>query len=65
MTYDTFLTQLSKPASRALLYHDITSFERLAALTEKQVLSLHGIGPASLPTMRKALAEVQLAFHVG
>lgn len=62
MTYEQFLVTLSKPAKRALLYNDIDSFERLAALTEKEVLDFHGIGLASLPKMNEALSDQGLKF---
>lgn len=62
MTYEQFLTTLSKPASRALLHHGIDSFEKLAALTEKEVLNFHGVGPASLLPFNAALAALDLHF---
>ncbi len=62
LTYEQFLGTLSKPASRALLRHGIDSFEKLAALTEKEVLDFHGVGPASLPYFNDALAALNLHF---
>lgn len=62
MTFEQFLATLSKPASRALPHYGIDSFEKLAALTEKEVLAFHGIGPASLPRFKEALSTKGLAF---
>jgi len=57
-----FLALLSSPARNALLHYQIDTIEKLSALTEKEVLSLHGIGKASLPILRKSLAERGLTF---
>ena len=57
-----FMTILSAPARRALENAGINSVEKLSAYTEKQILHLHGMGPASLPLLRVALKEAQLSF---
>lgn len=57
-----FLARLSSPARNALIYEGITTLEQLAQHTEKEILKLHGIGPASMPTMRAALEEKGLSF---
>lgn len=59
----SFLSQLSNPARSALEYHGITSLELLSAYTEKEILKLHGIGPASLPSLRASLEEAGLSFR--
>jgi hypothetical protein len=59
---DGFLAELSAPARRALLNNGITGIKELASLTEKQVLDFHGLGPASLPKLRKALRKAGLRF---
>ena len=59
----SFLSQLSNPARNALEYHGITSLELLSKYTEKEILKLHGIGPASLPKLRASLEEAGLSFH--
>lgn len=53
-----FLVQLSAPARRAL----ISTLEELSKYSEKEILQLHGMGPASLPKLRDALATEGLAF---
>lgn len=59
---DGFLSRLSAPARNALTAQGITTTERLAGHTEKEILKLHGIGKASLPVFRKALADAGLSF---
>jgi DNA-directed RNA polymerase alpha subunit len=60
---DEFLSGLSAPARNALQHAGITSLETLAQHTEKEILKLHGMGPASMPTLRQALQAEKLAFR--
>lgn len=57
-----FLSLLSAPARRALETAGITTLSELAKHTEKEILKLHGMGPASMPVLRKALEERGLVF---
>ncbi|WP_422657559.1 RNA polymerase alpha subunit C-terminal domain-containing protein [Paenibacillus sp. EC2-1] len=57
-----FLSLLSAPARRALEHHGITSLQELSTYSEKEILQLHGMGPASLPKLRAALQEKGLTF---
>ncbi|WP_410989622.1 RNA polymerase alpha subunit C-terminal domain-containing protein [Bacillus cereus] len=57
-----FLSLLSAPARRALEYRGIQTVEELSKYSEKEILKLHGMGPASLPKLRKALEESGLSF---
>ncbi|WP_238457398.1 hypothetical protein [Alkalihalophilus pseudofirmus] len=57
-----FLSKLSSPARSALLHEGIDTLPKLSSYTEKEILKLHGVGPASLPTMRTSLEEEGLAF---
>lgn len=59
---DNFLGELSSPARSALEYEGITTPEQLAQYSEKEILSLHGMGPASMPTLKKVLASNNLKF---
>lgn len=59
---DNFLRDLSSPARSALEYEGITTLEKLSKYTGKEILKLHGMGPASMPTLRKALASNNLKF---
>jgi DNA-directed RNA polymerase alpha subunit len=57
-----FLSKLSSPARNALVHEGIDTLEKLSKYTEKEILKIHGIGPASLPIMRTSLEEEGLAF---
>ncbi|GGE83698.1 RNA polymerase alpha subunit C-terminal domain-containing protein [Priestia taiwanensis] len=59
---DGFLSKLSSPARNALEHEGITTLERLSRYTEKEILRLHGMGPASMPKLRASLEEVGLSF---
>lgn len=57
-----FLSKLSAPARNALVFEGIDTLEKLSNYTEKEILKLHGVGPASLPIMRTSLEEEGLSF---
>ncbi|EWG12869.1 RNA polymerase alpha subunit C-terminal domain-containing protein [Cytobacillus firmus] len=57
-----FLSKLSAPARNALVFEGIDTLEKLSNYTEKEILKLHGIGPASLPIMRTSLEKEGLSF---
>jgi hypothetical protein len=57
-----FLSLLGAPARRALENKGIVSLQQLAACTEKEILSLHGMGPSTLPILKKALKKKKLSF---
>ena len=56
--------KLGKPAQRALANAGIKTLEELSKLTESEFLKLHGVGKASLPTVKAAMAEKGLSFAV-
>lgn len=58
-----FLAQLSNPARSALEHAGITTLAKLARHSEKEILNLHGVGPASLPTLRQVLKDAGLVFR--
>ncbi|RTR26751.1 hypothetical protein EKG37_20820 [Robertmurraya yapensis] len=58
-----FLAKLSSPARNALVHEGIDTLQQLSQYTEKEILKLHGIGPVSLPNLRKSLAEEGLSFR--
>lgn len=60
---DSFLSTLSAPARRALEANGITTIKKLAKLSEGQVLAFHGMGPGSLPKLKKALQAEGLSFQ--
>jgi hypothetical protein len=53
---------LSRPARGAFAAAGITSLEQIAALTEADILKLHGVGPKTIPTLRSALEARGLTF---
>jgi DNA-directed RNA polymerase alpha subunit len=57
-----FLTLLSAPARRALENNGITSLKQLSKFSEAEILKFHGMGKASLPKLKSALAEKGLSF---
>ncbi|WP_199173176.1 RNA polymerase alpha subunit C-terminal domain-containing protein [Sporosarcina sp. P2] len=57
-----FLSKLSSPARNALVHNGIDTLQKLSKYTEKEILKIHGIGPASLPIMRTFLEEEGLSF---
>jgi uncharacterized protein YdhG (YjbR/CyaY superfamily) len=57
---DGWKAGLAAPARRALEHAGIRSLQELALCTEKELLALHGFGPATLPMLRKALKAAGL-----
>ncbi|KQL36029.1 RNA polymerase alpha subunit C-terminal domain-containing protein [Psychrobacillus sp. FJAT-21963] len=57
-----FLSKLSSPAKNALVHEGINTLQELSKYTEKEILKIHGIGPASLPIMRTSLEGEGLSF---
>ena len=58
-----FLSLLSAPARRALEHAGIKTLDQLATQTEAEILKLHGMGPVSMPKLRKALESNGLSFR--
>ncbi|MEO6524888.1 MAG: DNA-directed RNA polymerase subunit alpha C-terminal domain-containing protein [Mucilaginibacter sp.] len=54
--------KLSNPAQRALANAGIKTLKELSTLTEKQFLSLHGVGKGSLKPVKLALEAAGLSF---
>ncbi|HWV72687.1 MAG TPA: RNA polymerase alpha subunit C-terminal domain-containing protein [Pseudosphingobacterium sp.] len=59
-----FLSIISAPAKRALEHEGILSLQKLASFSEKEILKLHGMGPSTIPKLRKALQGEGLSFKV-
>lgn len=57
------LSTLAAPARRALEKQGILNVRQLSAYTQAEVLSLHGIGPSSLPKLMAALEKEGLSFR--
>lgn len=58
-----FLALLAAPARRALENEGIDGLKELSALTEAEILKLHGMGKSSLPKLREALKQAGLSFR--
>ena len=59
---DSFLSLLSAPARCALEREGITTLKKLNTYSESSILSLHGMGPSSIPKLKEALASENLSF---
>ncbi|MFF2590653.1 RNA polymerase alpha subunit C-terminal domain-containing protein [Peribacillus butanolivorans] len=57
-----FLSLLSAPARRAMENNGVTSLQQLSKFSEKEILQIHGMGPASIPKLRTALETNGLSF---
>lgn len=53
---------LSQPAQRALAAAGYTRLDQFTAVTEAELLRLHGLGPKTIRQLREALAEHGLTF---
>lgn len=58
-----FLSLLSAPARRALEQAGLTTLSKLSKKTEEDILRLHGMGPGSIPTLRRALKAKGSSFQ--
>lgn len=55
-------SKLSAPARRALENAGIKTLKQLAVKSEEEILGLHGMGPSTIPNLRKALRDKGLSF---
>ena len=62
MEIDDLLKKLVKPAQRAIENAGIVSIEQLSTYTEKEVISLHGIGKNAFRIIKETLHENGLDF---
>ena len=61
-TNDETFPGLGAPAKRALANAGVDSLKKLSSYSEKKVLKWHGLGPSSIPALKKMLAEKGLSF---
>lgn len=59
---DSFLSFIGAPARRALERENIKTVDDLAKYSEKEILSLHGMGKSTIPKLQKLLTENGLTF---
>jgi hypothetical protein len=57
-----FLSKLAAPARRAFQNAGIKNLQQLASWTEADLLGLHGIGPTTIPKLKKALKASGYSF---
>ena len=57
---DAFPKGMSQPAIRALVEAGYTKLEQIAGASAKELLTLHGFGPKSIPIIRAALEDANL-----
>lgn len=50
-----FLSIIGAPARRALERENITTLIVLSEYSEKEILQLHGVGPSTIPKLKKEL----------
>jgi DNA-directed RNA polymerase alpha subunit len=55
---------LASPARRALAAAGITQLDQFAAISEAELLKLHGMGPKAVEIIRKSMQENGLSFAV-
>jgi predicted RecB family nuclease len=59
---NSFLAFIGAPARRALERENIKTLEDLAKWTEREIINLHGMGPSTIPILKKALKDNGLTF---
>jgi hypothetical protein len=57
-----FLCLLAAPARRAMQNAGITNLKQLDSWTEGDLLKLHGLGPTTIPKLKKALKASGRSF---
>jgi predicted flap endonuclease-1-like 5' DNA nuclease len=55
-------TRLGKTARRALAVHGYTRYEQLTAVSARDLLRIHGVGPKAIRILREELATRGLAY---
>jgi hypothetical protein len=59
---DSFLADVGAPARRALEREGITNLNKLSRYSEAELLRLHGLGPSSIPKLKRALEAEGMGF---
>ena len=59
---ESWIPRVGAPAKRALLGAGLTSLTDVAALTERQVREMHGVGEKAVQQLRQAMADQGLRF---
>jgi hypothetical protein len=53
---------LAAPARRALINAKLIKITDLKKITEKQLMALHGMGPSSLPIIKREMKKLKFKF---
>ena len=48
---------IGRPANAALVAHGITTLDRVAAMTERELLAVHGVGPKAIAILKDELEQ--------
>ena len=56
------MTLIDETERQAQENKGITTLQKLSGFTEKEILSLHGMGPSTMPKLREALKAEGLSF---
>ena len=63
MTEESELTpRIGKVATRELAFNGITRYEQLTAVTAKELLAIHGVGPKAVRILAEELASRGQSF---
>lgn len=54
--------KIGKTAARELANNGITSLEKLAEYSRKELLEIHGVGPKAIAILGEALAAIGLSY---
>lgn len=60
---DAFPPAMGRPANAALVDRGVTTLDQVAAMTERELLAVHGVGPKAVRILRQELASWGLAFR--
>lgn len=60
---DNFLSLLGAPARRALENAGIKTLQQLSTFSEKEIITLHGIGKTTMPILKRELEKAGLTFN--
>jgi len=58
-----FFVSVSVPVKRALQGIGVNTAYKLSKFSEKEIMSLHGMGPSSLPILKEALEKAGMEFR--
>jgi DNA-directed RNA polymerase alpha subunit len=60
---DSFLSNIGAPARRALERENIKTLTDLSKYSEKEILSMHGMGKTTIPKLQIILSKNGLTFR--